>query len=420
MNLHKHISCLLVLLLLVPTVACTQKQDLPLAYVQDMTIQASTSILPTKDSNIIDNLTVRQSKIALPKNTRVVSHNISANKLYYALDFEPVFENPLGDKKVPKFSAKYQTELHAYDLETRENEFLYKCKGDEPASIMLAGSSGKKLAFLEFSYASPIHIFFPQNWTLKLLDLESNKIEEIAKSKYAGIEEIAPNLTVTTQGIYWLEQEKAANTKDLSFSLQYYDFAQKEVQLLRSNCYLDSSSEPLYVDDDNYALYQKAQTFAKVEGKKTNELKYSLLDLIQHPAAIQSKIKVPGHVAYPQINANYLIWSNGFRERIKLWIYNRQNKELKLLKLPNQESFKSYMLLDKYLLLVREDGLYCYDLSNNTFMRLLASQSQDNAKNAGQGDLFFGRLKKQNGTVSMPIVKRDNKSFTVLDLSVKK
>lgn len=119
------------------------------------------------------------------------------------------------------------------------------------------------------------------------------------------------------------------------------------------------------------------------------------------------------------MNENYLIWSNGFRERTKLWLYERQNKELKLLKLPNTEQYGSYMLLYKYLLLVREDGLYCYDLSNNTFMLLLASKKQDKA-NDGQSDLFFGRLKKQDGTVSMPITDRDSKSFTVLEISVKK
>lgn len=289
MNLHKHISSLLELLMLVSTVACTQKQDSQLDSVKDMTIQAATSILPTKDRNIIDNLTVSQIKIALPNNSRVVSHNISANKIYYALDFEPVFENPLGDKKVPEFSAKYQTELHAYDLATSQDNLLYKCKGDEPTSVILCGSSGKQLAFLEFSYASPTHIFFPQNWTLKLLDLESNKIEEIAKSKFSGMEEIAPNPTVIHKGVYWFEQEKAANTKDMSFSLHYYDFAQKKVQSLQTNCYLDNNSEPLYVENGIYALYQKAQDFAKGEGKNTNELKYSLLNLIKHPSATQSK-----------------------------------------------------------------------------------------------------------------------------------
>lgn len=416
--MKKYLVFFVTILLFMQLSACAKTGDHPITN-YDFTEQTDNVAVWTKTDTIAKHIHVKQRQIALPKDSRVVSYIMHANKIYYALDYEPLFENPLGNKQVPKFTADYQTELHVYDLQTKEDKLLYKCRGSQPRALLVSGATDTHIAFLEFSVASPTHAFFPNNWTIKILELASANVENIATTKFTDMEEIAPNPTVTQQGIYWFAQEnpEKPNT-NVTFSLQYYDFTQKEVFELKKNCYLDDVSEPLYVEKGNYALYQAPKNFAKGEGKKTNELQYSILNLLERTADAQINLKIPGLVAYPLVNTEYAVWSNGFRERTKLLIFNKKKQELKLLKLDKNQQYSSYMLLDKYLFLTQEDVLYCYDLTNFTVTHLLASQIKDHAHQNEQ--LFLGRLKKQGDKVSMKIATGEDVDFTLLEISVNK
>lgn len=373
--MKKIINLLLICILILPLSSCKSNKPINIDTTNQEEIPSYTYIL---DATLKEE--IGMDIYDVPKNDDISTSPfyIYGDTLYYVLDYIPYYEDPLGEKNLV-FNSEHNTQIRSLCLSTGEDQLLYLYQLNTCMDIIEIQCNGNELVWEENTSS--------EGWKIKKLDLNNKQsVEEIVAYQENVGENYSVPLSITQKGLYWSD---GLYKREHPILIYYYDFKTKEKSIEKENVDLSSPYEHISIIDQNLTYYENS-------GENT------VMHIANIISSKQTSLHVLGAVACPISNENMCIWMEGYdaNDRCNLFVYNFMNNEFEKIEL--SYAF-SYALVGDYILVNQNEGLYCYDIKDNTYCNLWETAKDEwvafNFTSLGMENNAFGEVKNANTDV---------------------
>jgi len=156
--------------------SCSNKQEQNIVINQKEIIQCTNF---DEKETLKEKLIIEEFKIRIPENASVNSFCVYENMVYYSVEFGDYLLGPkqIGKEEIP-FEDKYNTQIRAFDTETKEDNMVYRYSAKECIGVSDIQCNGKELVWEEYQNGT---------WNIKLFLLGEPQKEPILKSPYEHI-----------------------------------------------------------------------------------------------------------------------------------------------------------------------------------------------------------------------------------------
>lgn len=268
--------------------------------------------------------------------------------IYYGLVYSVPFESATSEEDVPEFVSEYNTQIRSCNMQNGEEEVLYTYNAKHYIEISDMCCNGETLVWEDYNVDDTW-------WRVQKMELsEPESAEVLFDSNSEGKEFSAVTLSLTENELYWYNMNQENKHP---IELWCYNLETQEKEMKQSALDTTSPYEHMNVVKDNCVTYKEEQ-----DGKTTI--------LVSDEKGRENRITVAGEVSNPICDGRYCAWMGGYDyiERDYVMVYDLKEGELQ--KIDGAYVF-SYGLVNECVILNREDGLWAYDLAENTKELLL-------------------------------------------------
>lgn len=299
-----------------------------------------------------EKLSVASYEIPLEKDESVQAYCVYEKWIYYALDYQLVFENPEGNRTVPEFSDKYQTQIRRRNIETGEDEMLYKYDSTAWVSVITMQCNGKDLIWEDSRHENEC------GWSICHMKLDGSQEVEIilAEDMQMGrLSCISP--TIYEDSIFWYDLLEGEGFNGVAYE---YEFDTKKYRVAFEDVRFASPYEQIPLVGD-------AMTTYRYEGKEASRI------YISEKSGKKKEIKVPGNIRDAISNRKICVWLKGYEaydNREQLMLCEFASGEAEQINIP---SIFSHALTENFLIINTPDGVYAYDTAEKEYVELISA-----------------------------------------------
>lgn len=350
---HKKKCIIITTFLMLLLTGCSQNKK------EDISVEKAS--LQTYDYQKVDSLgkdvKITEGRIAFPEHGQTGSFCVYGDTIYYVVGFSDYLANNTGEDLV-EFEEKYNTQIRAFNMETKEDSLLYQYKEDKCIEVTDLVCNGTYLIWEDYK----------PDWRIqKLLLAEGGEPEVIFdKSVYESGTLWSVTPTITHDNLYWYDQNDSTQNPVTLFQ---YDFKTAKTEVFQSNLDLSSPHAHVSVVNDICTFFEK--------GNEDETVIY-ICDLEK---GYQRTLTVPVEVSNPISDGEICVWLKGenYDDRKIMYVYDLSEGSFEEIRIPY---VFSYGILGGYIVVnQRSDDfqgnnqLLCYDVKTKTY--LTAASSED-------------------------------------------
>lgn len=80
----------------------------------------------TESETLSNNIIMEKCSINIPENGSINNFSVYNDTIYYALDYFLKYDNPTGEKVIPAFDKRDNTQIRAYNMNDKTDTLLYQ------------------------------------------------------------------------------------------------------------------------------------------------------------------------------------------------------------------------------------------------------------------------------------------------------
>ena len=297
---------------------------------------------------------LEMSKYVLDYGDRATSTTFcfAEGKIYYTLYYGYYYESFLHEGKEVSFNPEDNTCIMVYDIETKETAMLYQYQEERWVHTTDMQCNGRYLVWEDYRVE--------EGWSIKCLDLtDLGEPEIVAKENVGNGQLDTVTLKITERYLYWYDREVDENGELGRCCIYRYDFENSQLEIVKN--FIDTASPYVHISIidgylTTYRYYDEKESLIYIE-KENEEIK---------------KIAVNDYVKDVQSNGSICAWE--IRDnRSTLYVYDIINE--KYLSINCKDIF-SFALYKNLLVVNQENGLYVYNVRENTYYVLRGEDSK--------------------------------------------
>ncbi|NLJ16146.1 MAG: hypothetical protein GX346_03345 [Clostridiales bacterium] len=331
-----------------------------------------------QSDSLSDKIVIEKFRIDIPENASVSSFCVYDDIIYYSINYISKYENSEGNKTELVFDKKDNTEIRSCSLDNSEDKLIYKYDEDTPINITDIQFNGTYLIWEDYDKY--------QMYTINSMDLKNSDTDKAPEKIFSQGKDDSKlksiTLTISEDELYWYDY---SSKDDTVLSLYSYDFKDKNTNAKVEKLTLDSPYEHLSLNDGLFTTYQREDGF-------------TLIKTFEDFKKAKTTLKVSENIRNPVANKKICAWMQGGENANKdyIFVYSFSKKDIEKIKV--FEVF-SYSVLDDLLIINQKDGIYCYDIENSQYNRII-SESEDSScgyiYSGIEDNLYFERWAEDN------------------------
>lgn len=320
----------------------------------DLTDEQAVKVIGYKKADsVINDVKMETFDIDIPYGGQANSFCIYDSTIFYAVDFSNYFDNPTGEKEAVNFEKKYNTQIRAYDLNSKEDILLYQYEEENCVQVTDMQCNGKELVWEDYTIENV--------WNIKKMSLAEKSVpEDIVFYEAEKGKMTTATLTITSDGLFWYDQVSDKN--DNPINLNKYDFVTKEVSIEKSGLALSSPYEHINIVNEICTTYE------------TNNDNTTTIHIYNLKNKKEINLNVTGRVSNPISDGEICVWMKGYdyQDRVNLFVYDISKETTE--KIEVSYAF-SYGIINSMVLVNQEEGLLCYDVKNKEYGNLIPTEN---------------------------------------------
>lgn len=304
--------------------------------------------------------------IPCPENAYISTWCAYHQYIFYSIDYIDFLANQTGEVEKKVKTEEHNTRIVRYDTSDKSIEDIYIADGVIPVSNL--NYNGEILIWEEYPGKEEMA------WQLKYVDL--SKVSEGVKVLLSDgdIEGMLWNVTpkLTEESMYIYEQLDTEKNEH-PIILYKYDLKSGEVTQVKDKIDLSSPYEQVSIVGNWMTTYQFAgeKNTIFMENLNTGE---------------KNTIQFSEGVCCPMGSEDFCIWRESYdaAEYPHFLVYSAKEKTLERIEL--DENIFAYTFLKNYVLMTREDGIWCFDLKTRKYQCLLDDEEYSYVYISTHGD----------------------------------
>lgn len=342
-------------ILLVVLCGCGKTQD------TSVDMQKATVAEYHEADHLADEFEIRSVKLPV-KEENLGFYCVSDGKIFYVVDYSDSLQDQTGTGENVEFENKYNTQIHMYDMNQKEDQLVYQYDLDYCMPIYDLRARGNRIVWIEQ----------PKNggWIMKTMDtgdeIQPQSITDSMEMSSDENDAVVP--TLGGNKVYWYQCEKE---KKHPYSLYSYDFLTQKIQCEHQD-----------LDVENSKL---------------------------------SQLHIDGEVSAPVSNESLSVWMKNYETDGTLYIYDWDAAEIGKIDF-NPGRFFSYGIIgDNVFVNQRDqsaygsDGLICFDVKKKEYQQIMETDQMLTIFQGDEDEIYTSVV--EDGVVTIiTVTMRDEKS----------
>ncbi len=356
-------------------------------------MQKATAAEYQEADNLADEFEIQSVNLPI-KEENLGFYCVSDGKIFYVVDYSDSLQDQTGTGENVEFENKYNTQIHMYDMNQKEDQLVYQYDLDYCMSIYDLRARGDRIVWIEQPKSG--------GWIMKTMDtgdeIQPQSITDSTEMSSDENDAVVP--TMSEDKAYWYQCKKE---KKHSYSLYSYDFLTQKIQCEQTDLDVESPYE-------GFSLVSSVGTLLE----KENDV-HSLIHLWNVKNAKKAQLHIDGEVSAPISNESLSVWMKNYETDGTLYIYDWYAAEIGKIDF-NPGRFFSYGIIgDNVFVNQRDqsaygsDGLICFDVKKKEYQQIMETDQMLTIFQGDDDEIYTSVV--EDGVVTIiTVTMRDEKS----------